>query len=635
MSKVMQRLLKLFPLIAVVLFLAACTSTGSQALPPPPSAPAPDPNEDLSRLEDNKMIIYQVMTRLFGNTNDSNVIHGTLEQNGVGTFNDFTEEALGEVREMGFTHIWYTGVIEHATMSDWSEYGIERDDADVIKGIAGSPYAIKDYYDVNPMLAEDVDNRINEFRALVQRTHDAGLKVIIDLVGNHVARDYGSDILPLLDRGVSNLGAEDDPTLPFHRDNNFYYLPSGDFEVPAGHDPMGPDRTHPLEDGMFAESPAKATGNDVFSPQPSINDWFETIKLNYGRNFSGGPDASFDPPPSTWVKMLDIMRYWLEMGVDGFRVDMAEMVPVEFWQWSIPQVKADFPDSTFIAEIYNVSQYRPYISRGNFDVLYDKVGLYDALVPLIKGGGSLVRLQQALRDAEGIRPNMLYFLENHDEMRIASSGFAGEPRAALPAMLMSATISSGPVMVYFGQELGVAADGPEGFGGDDNRTTIFDYWGVPEFQAWVNGGAFDGGALSEAQLQLRSDYRDILQLAGTSHAVRNGSYYELHFANKANQSDGYAQRRMFSYARISDQEALLFIVNFDDQVQDFVFKVPETALELAGLEAQQQIQLTERGSGSVQTVSAQTLTNRSDPALGARYTMQPMSALVISMEAGE
>lgn len=604
-------------------------------MPPPPSAPAPDPNEDLSGLEDNKLIIYQVMTRLFGNTNNTNALHGTLEENGVGKFNDFTPEALNEIRSMGFNHIWYTGVIEHATMTDWTDYGIELDDADVIKGIAGSPYAIKDYYDVNPMLAENVDARLDEFRALIQRSHDAGLKVIIDLVGNHVARDYESDVLPGLDRGVSDLGAEDDPGLAFHRDNNFYYLQDGNFQVPSGHDPMGPSRTHPLEDGSFDESPAKATGNDVFSPSPSINDWFETVKLNYGRNFSGGSDASFDPPPSTWIKMLDIMRYWLEMGVDGFRVDMAEMVPVEFWQWSIPQVKEEFPESTFIAEIYNVQQYRPYIEQGNFDVLYDKVGLYDALVPLIKGGGSLVRLQNALRDAQGIRPNMLYFLENHDEMRIASSGFAGDPRAALPAMLMSATISSGPVMVYFGQELGVAADGPEGFGGDDNRTTIFDYWGVPEYQAWVNGGAFDGGGLTEEQKQLRERYRQILQLAGSSHAVRNGSYYELHFANKANQSDGYDQRRMFSYARISEEEALLFIFNFDDEPKDFIFKVPSTALELAGLEAADEILLTDLYSETMQQISAEELTNRTDSARGARFTLEPMEATVLRMEASE
>ncbi|MEO0334141.1 MAG: alpha-amylase family glycosyl hydrolase, partial [Bacteroidota bacterium] len=386
-----------------------------------------------------------------------------------------------------------------------------------------SPYAIKDYYDVNPDLAENVGNRMAEFEALVQRTHAQGLKVIIDFVPNHVARSYQSDAKT---ENVEDFGAGDDTNQAFSSDNNFYYIVGEPFQVPAEYQSLG-DHSFPTKDGKFEENPAKATGNDQFTAQPSVNDWFETVKLNYGVDYLNGHQTHFDPIPSTWHKMLDILLYWSGRSVDGFRCDMAEMVPVEFWHWVIPQVKEVYPNIVFIAEIYNPDQYRNYIDTGSFDYLYDKVQLYDTLRAVIEERGSVHHLPDIWQFLRDKNRNMLRFLENHDEQRIASRFFGNDPHRAKSAMVVSALWHTGPVMVYFGQEVGEPAEGESGFSGDDGRTTIFDYWGVPEHQKWVNDGQFDGGQLSEEQQELRAFYQELLNLA-QEEAIRTGYFYDLH-----------------------------------------------------------------------------------------------------------
>ncbi|HMQ01210.1 MAG TPA: alpha-amylase family glycosyl hydrolase, partial [Cyclobacteriaceae bacterium] len=371
-----------------------------------------------------KIIIYQMMTRLFGNKETTNKKYGTLEENGVGKFNDITTEALQAIKELGITHIWYTGVLEHALLTDYTEYGIPLDDADVVKGRAGSPYAIKDYYDVNPDLAVDVPNRMKEFEALIQRTHEQALKVVIDFVPNHVARAYKSDAKP---EEVIDLGVRDNKNVAFHPNNNFYYLPGQRFVVPEGYESLGPDNDFPTKDGKFDEYPAKATGNDQFTASPSVHEWFETVKLNYGVDYQDERKKYFEPVPDTWHKMKDILVFWVKKGVDGFRCDMAEMVPVEFWAWAIPQVKEVNKDIIFIAEIYNPAEYSNYINTGRFDYLYDKVQLYDTLRLLINEKSSTLHIGEIQESLKGINHNMLHFLENHDEQRIASKYFAGNP----------------------------------------------------------------------------------------------------------------------------------------------------------------------------------------------------------------
>ncbi len=537
---------------------------------------------ELSALPDadktDKLVIYQVFTRLFGNQSTANKAWGTRNENGVGKFNDITDKALRELKAFGISHVWYTGVLEHATITDYSANGIRPDNPLVVKGRAGSPYAVKDYYDVDPDLAVNIANRMAEFEALVQRSHANGLKVIIDFIPNHVARQYQSDAKPA---GVTDLGQTDNPALAFDAQNNFYYLPNEPFRAPANVViPPG------LTPAPYVENPAKATGNDGFTAQPKGDDWYETVKLNYGVDYQHGRATHFEPVPSTWVKMRGILLFWAKKGIDGFRCDMAEMVPVEFWGWAIPQVKAASVGASpvvFIAEIYNPKQYKTYIQTGKFDYLYDKVGLYDALRRLIEGKGTTEDITKVWQNESGdISGNMLRFLENHDEQRIASRFFANDPWVAVPAMTLSATLHTGPVMLYFGQELGVNPTQAEGFQGDDGRTTIFDYWGVPEFQAWTNGGKFDGGKLTVNQQKIRAFYGQLNQLVTMSDAIRTGGFYDLQAANT--KTNGYDQQRLYSYLRHSDKQKLLIICNFDKKkTAKTTVHIPAEAWQTMGL----------------------------------------------------
>ncbi|MCW3112596.1 MAG: hypothetical protein JWR18_992 [Segetibacter sp.] len=542
--------LRITAIIALVFFIAI--SAKSQKRGPVKKV---SKNTTQKVMPDNKFVIYQLLVRLFGNKNATNKFYGSKEENGVGKFDDITDNALDELKKFGVSHVWYTGVLEHATMTDYTAFGIKYDDPDIVKGRAGSPYAVKDYYDVDPDLAVNVKNRMAEYEALIKRTHAHGLKVIMDFIPNHVARTYHSDARPA---GVKDFGEDDDKSKAFSPTNDFYYIPSQQFIVPEGVDAGGPDFHHPMKDGKFDESPAKATGNDVFAAKPGINDWYETIKLNYGVDYQDGRKTHFNPIPPVWIKMRDILTYWAKKNVDGFRCDVAEMVPVEFWSWVVPQVKEVNPRIVFIGEAYNPAQYKNYLTTGKFDFLYDKVGLYDALKRLIKDepNGDVKDITHVWREeSDGFSSHMLRFLENHDEERIASEGFAKDPKYAKAAMVVSATLGSGPVMIYFGQEVGEPGRGKEGFGGEDNRTTIFDYWGVPNHQKWMNNGRFDGAALSADQKELRSFYHKLLMVSTTTPAIRSGDFYEL------NGVAGFNHKN-YAYIRYNADERILVVANF-------------------------------------------------------------------------
>ncbi len=551
-----------------LLFLALGCSSPKEKIPDVP----------LMQSKAKKIVIYQMMTRLFGNQKTVNKPYGTLEENGVGKFNDISDAALKSIKELGASHVWYTGVLEHAVLTDYTKFGIPLDDADVVKGRAGSPYAIKDYYDVDPDLAIDVKNRMQEFEQLVERTHNNDLKVIIDFVPNHVARAYHSDVKPV---EVKDLGEEDDKTVSFKPNNNFYYLPGQTFQPPQNYVSLGWQNTFPTKDGKFLEVPAKVSGNDQFTTTPTINDWFETVKLNYGVDIQGGRKTYFDPVPNTWIKMKDILIYWANKKVDGFRCDMAEMVPVEFWNWAIPQVKEINPNIIFIAEIYNPAQYHDYIDKGKFDFLYDKVQLYDHLRLLTNQKSQTIEIPKIQESLKGINSNMIHFLENHDEQRIASPFFAGDPWRAVPAMVVSATIDQSPMMIYFGQEVGEPGAGAEGFSGEDGRTTLFDYWGVPNNQKWMNGGKFDGGALSDEQKQLRQFYSDILNFAANNPAVASGDYLDV---TKFNADRGNWSPLVHAFVRVSAEERLLIVSNFNSKSEKVKLQLPEEVVKAMHLE---------------------------------------------------
>lgn len=538
----------------------------------------------------NKIVIYQVLPRLFGNNNEHCTANGDITANGCGKLSDFTAKALNEIKGLGATHIWYTGIIEHATQTDYSRYGIVPDHPAVVKGKAGSPYAIKDYYDIDPDLAVNVAERMKEFERLVQRTHRSGLKVIMDFVPNHVARCYHSDSQP---DGTTQLGASDDTEQAFSPYNNFYYIPhstfSGQFDMQAG----APQ--------PYRESPAKATGNNHFDASPGSNDWYETVKLNYGIDYLNGNTRHFYPIPDTWNKMLDILLFWSSKHIDGFRCDMAEMVPVEFWEWVIPKVKAQYPDIIFIAEVYNPEEYRNYLFRGKFDYLYDKVGLYDTLRAVVCGYESATAITRSWQSLGGIEKRMLNFLENHDEQRIASDFFAGNPFKALPALIVAACMNTNPFMVYSGQEFGERGMDAEGFSGTDGRTTIFDYWSVESIRRWRNNGKFDGKRLSITEKQLHAYYRNVLTLCNREKAISEGVFFDLMYANLNGWR--FNEHKQYAFMRKAGSELLFIVVNFDYYTADVAVNIPSHAFDFLQIPQKEAYEAIDLLTGVKETVS--------------------------------
>ena len=528
-------------------------------------------------MNSEKIIIYQVFTRLYGNRNTTRKEGGTMQENGCGKMNDFTPITLKKIREMGVSHIWYTGIIRHATQTDYTAYGIPKNHPAIVKGQAGSPYAITDYYDVDPDLALDVDMRMQEFEQLIERTHKAGMKVIIDFVPNHVARQYHSICKP---EGVKDLGEEDNPQFGFDPQNNFYYCPGQHFTPYF-------DLYHGEEE-PYIEEPAKATGNDCFHNAPGNNDWYETVKLNYGLDYYAGRVSYFNPIPNTWSKMTDILLFWAKKGVDGFRCDMAEMVPAAFWQWATDKVKFAYPQMIFIGEVYNPAEYRNYLAAG-FDYLYDKVGMYDTLREVMRGYLSTSAITGAWQATDDIRDHMLYFLENHDEQRIASSFFAGDAQKGVPALVVSALLQKNPLMIYFGQEYGENGMDKEGFSGNDGRTTIFDYWSVDTIVRAAER------KLTAQEKQLKAVYDKVISIATTEKAVLDGASFDLMYVNGQYNHE-------YAFIRKAGAEVLLVVANFADSNQALGITIPGHAFDFLNMK-EKNVQASDLISGEKQKLS--------------------------------
>jgi glycosidase len=510
-----------------------------------------------------KPIIYQVFTRLFGNQNTTRKYNGTIDENGCGKMNDFDAKVLRRIRHLGVTHVWYTCIIRHATTTDYTRYGIPQQHAEVVKGKAGSPYAITDYYDVDPDLAVDIEHRMEEFEALIERTHQAGMKVVMDFVPNHVAREYHSVCKPA---GVKDLGEDDDTSKHFSTQNNFYYMWGAPLTLEASNG------------GTYTEVPAKATGNDQFTATPTKNDWYETVKLNYGIDYcdAGGRSEHFNPIPDTWHKMTDILLFWAKKGVDAFRCDMAEMVPTAFWRWAIDKVRFQYPDIKFIGEVYNPTEYRNYIGAG-FDWLYDKVGMYDCVRDVICGYRRAGDISLQWQATDDIRDHMLYFLENHDEQRIASDFFAGNPMKAVPGFIVSLLLQTNPFMLYAGQEFGEEGMDQEGFSGKDGRTTIFDYWCVEALRR----GFYDRDALTLQQRQIEGIYKYMLNLVNEERALAEGDFFDLMYVNQ------HIADKQYAFMRQAGNENMLIIVNFDEKAASCEIVIPDHAIDYFGLERQE------------------------------------------------
>lgn len=512
----------------------------------------------------SKFAIYQVLTRSFGNSNTQLKVNGTIEENGCGKLNDFTEEALENIKKLGITHIWYTGIIRHSTRTIYPHIPVSN--PSIVKGKAGSPYAITDYYDVHPDLAENIANRMLEFEELLERTHKQDLKVIIDFVPNHLARDYKSKAQP---KETESFGESDKRDLGFHPQNNFYYLPNESLTLAFPSD--------------YKEYPAKASGNDIFNAFPQEHDWYETIKLNYGIDYQGGNARHFHPTPKTWKLMRDVLLHWAKKGIDGFRCDMVEMVPVEFWEWAIPQIKKLNPSIIFIAEIYNPDLYKSYVNIGGFDYLYDKVGLYDSLRMIIEGKQSAEEISKVWQKLDGLDAKMLRFLENHDEQRIASRFFAENPAKAIPAFFLTATMHQNPFLIYFGQEFGEAANGESGFSGDDGRTSLFDYWTVPSIQNWIFDARFEIKKLPLETQKLYQHYKAITEFSLKEESIIEGKFYDLMWANKDNPS--FNSQKIFAFLRTSKNQNFICFCNFSGEKQLVKVQIPEHAFQFCNIKS--------------------------------------------------
>lgn len=489
---------------------------------------------------------------MFGNTNENCIPNSSFAVNGSGKFKDFDIETLRSIKELGCTHIWFTGVIEHSTKTDYTQYGILRDHPSLVKGEAGSPYAVKDYFDVDPDLASDVNKRISEFSDLISRTHKTGLKVIMDFVPNHLARTYFSDMKP---PGVEDFGTKDKKEYSFHPMNNYYYILNEYFKSPVAN----------TDDTVeYIEYPSKVTGNDCFSSCPGKNDWYETVKLNYGVDYKGNNLCYFDPVPDTWEKMRVILDYWLDLGADGFRCDMAEMVPVEFWKWAIRNAKSKYPDTLFIAEVYNPDKYPDYLNIAGFDYLYDKVGLYDTLRKISRGEAPAYHITRTWQSLGDNQCKMLNFLENHDEQRIASDYFLKDPYLAIPALAVSLLFNTAPFMIYFGQELGERGMDEEGFSGLDGRTSIFDYWSVSSIRKWRQK--------KEVPL-LRNIYKKLLNIALNEKAISIGQTYDLRYVN--DNSQFFNPEFHFAFFRYYNKELILVVANFSCKESVLKINIPK------------------------------------------------------------
>lgn len=514
------------------------------------------------------MNIYQLFVRLFGNKNTAMAFDADKSVNGCGTFNDIDDKALMALKDLGVTHIWLTGVIRHSSMTSYPDINILSSNPLVTKGKAGSPYSIVDYYDIDPDLALHPHRRMDEFEALVSRIHEHEMQLIIDFVPNHLSREYHSVQKPF---DIEEFAVNDNKDVVFDKDNNFYYCPGQAFNVPN-------QSKH--EEVRYEEFPARASGNDVFGPSPSVNDWYDTVKLNYGIDYQNNT-RNFEPIPNTWYKMLNIMTYWCEKGVDGFRVDMAEMVPVEFWQWAISILRESF-DTLMIAEIYQPHLYRDYLHAG-FDYLYDKVGLYNTLENIFRHGLPASSISDVWKNLAGLDDMMLRFMENHDELRLASEHFMGDAVRSLPYVAVAALMNRGPFMIYNGQESSEDAIGAIGFSGDDGRSSIFDYTAMPRHQKWMSDGSFSGDGFSMEQTAVFDFYRKLLNFRLKSNAIDKGAFYDLMWVNPW--YSNFDPQYVYAFLRFYDDERLLVLLNFNaHECRHCQVKIPVDALDLMALE---------------------------------------------------
>ena len=540
-------------------------------------------------------VIYQLFVRHFSNFSQGQKPWGSKEENGCGTFEGITDTALAAIAQMGVTHLWLTGVLRHATQTPYA--GLPAHPACVVKGIAGSPYAVVDYFDVDPDLAVVPEARLDEFRALLTRCRRHGMIPMLDFVPNHVSRCYESTIAP-----QHQFGARDRRDVFFDRHNSYYYLAQG-----AG------DGRMLLPDGEFAAERGcgRVTGNNAALWAPSAYDWYETVKLNYGCDYRHGaaeaealpgmmaPDVAV---PHTWLLMDEVLAWWQDMGVGGFRCDMAHMVPPAFWRWAIARARLRDGGVFFMAEAYNdhmkltAGDVHTTLLEAGFGGVYDAEA-YQALRALFESNAWANDLDACHRPDGPRFTGGVRYVENHDEPRMASPLFWGGvgEYVARAAMVAQYASTAAPVLFYNGQETAERAEGPGGFGGNNGRSSIFDYTHLPRLQRWTHGGRYDGALLSDDERSLRDFCGRLLRLLQHP-ALAKGEFYGLNWANMQTPDFGRepgestSGHRAYAFLRhdAAARATLLVVCNFSPtQAASLHVHIPSHAREWARKRAAQ------------------------------------------------
>ncbi len=521
--------------------------------------------------EDNEKLVIKTPRKLtkFSKINSNVVIYelpvrtylakGAHEEN-TGKLSYLTIEVLKEIKELGVDYIWIAGILENANP--------KIVDPDVVKGDAGSFYAIYDNWDISSQVGN-----LDEFDALIERAHSIGLRVLIDFIPNHTARVHKTDVVC---KEEIDFGKGENPNENFSLDNNFYYLGSNSTFVPPKTSLPGVDGFFDMDifmPGIQFESPARVTGNNVLSALPQYHDWYETVKLNYGLNlFSDG--KPFIGASKTWKQMLDVAIYWLNKGVDGFRVDVTHGVAVEFWYYFINEVRKVQPNAFFVAEAFEED---PIKSTG-----FSLEKLFDAGFDSVLNGPMYWNLRrQALLSqnmnsstyyhSPGSRKSILdngysftHYMGNHDEVRLASSFFAPSLESRVDrawlglAYSIYAALLPGNFLIHGGDEFQEEASLPGVFGGYDGRTSIFDFVYQPQTRTWLYEER------PHWMINFREMYRRLFSLKkripfNIKHSTSNPTFIDL---MKINDSKNIS-KWVSAYVRFFNNERYLVVMNAD------------------------------------------------------------------------
>ncbi len=493
---------------------------------------------------------YFVMADRFANgdpTNDAGGLSGDRMATGLdatdkGFFHGGDIQGLSDrldyIEGLGTTAIWLTPSFQNRP--------VQGTGADASAGYHG--YWVTDFTRIDPHFGTNA-----ELEAFIDEAHGRGIKVFFDIITNHTADviDYeekqygyvGKDAEPYRDAAGNVFddrdfaGTEDFPELDAA--TSFPYTPTFRSEA---------DRTVKVPAWLNDPTNYHNRGDSTFAGESST----------YG-DFVGLDDL-FTEQPDVVDGMTDIYRAWVDLGIDGFRIDTAKHVNMEFWQEFAPAIRdhaASVGNDDFFAfgEVYDASP--AYLSQfsttGRLDGTLD-FGFQDVGVGFAKGGAT-TRLRDFYAaddfytDADSNAYASPTFLGNHDMGRIGTflqGGDAVLERDRLAHSLMYLT--RGQPVVYYGDEQGFVGDG----GDKDAREDMF-----PSKVASYNDNDLIGTDATTAEANydtshpLYATIRDLARLRRTYPALADGAQLHRYASNGAG---------VYAFSRIDAEERREFVV---------------------------------------------------------------------------